>query len=364
LNDLLYKIALTKITGVGGITARHLVSQCGGVREVFEMSKKELMKLPSVGPILAEAIQSKEAFTTAEKELEFISKHDIQALFYTDAAFPQRMRNQHDSPFLLYYKGNADLNPPRVVGIVGTRKPTAHGESICHEIIEALQTYNIMVVSGLAYGIDVTAHRKCLDLGIPNIGAVAHGLSHIYPTEHRKVAAQMIECGGLITEHIHDVRPDPRHFPMRNRIIAGMCDALLVVETAAAGGSMITAEIAYSYNRDVFAVPGRVKDKYSQGCNFLIKNNKAALVESAQDIANNMNWELSDSPKAIQTHLFVELNDSEQRLIAFLNQQSDLSIDELSFKMELPPSEMASLLLGLEFKGLIKALPGKRFSVI
>jgi DNA processing protein len=364
MSDLLYKIALTKINGVGSITARQLVSYCGGAKEVFEASKKGLLAIPTIGPVTVEAILTSDALKKAEVELEFIEKHKIQALSYNDAAFPQRLKQQHDCPFLLYYRGNADLNHFRVVGIVGTRKPTPYGEAMCREIIEGLQSYNIMVISGLAYGIDVTAHKKCLELGIHNIGAIAHGFSSMYPSEHRKVAAQMIECGGLITEHTSEVQPDPRHFPMRNRLIAGICDALFVVETANSGGSMITAEIAHSYNKDVFALPGKTKDKYSQGCNLLIKNNKAALIESAEDIAKNMNWELLDEKKVIQTNLFVELNDVENKLVDILKVQGDRSIDELSYVFQLTPSEMASLLLNLEFKGVIKSLPGKRFCML
>ena len=365
MTDLLHKIALTKISGVGSITARQLVSHCGGAKEVFETSRQELLKIPSIGPVLVDALKSpQKALEEAEKELEFIEKHNIQALFYTDPAFPQRLKFQHDCPFLLYFKGNANLNHHRVVGIVGTRKPTPYGEQMCKEIIEGLKPYNIMVISGLAYGIDITAHKKSVDLGIENVGAVAHGLSLIYPNDHRKVAAKMIECGGILSEYTSEVQPDPRHFPMRNRLIAGMCDALLVVETAESGGSMISAELAFSYNKDVFAVPGRVKEKYSQGCNLLIKSNKAALVESAQDIANAMNWELLDAKKSIQTNLFVTLEPDEQRLVDMLNQNGTSSIDELSFKMNLPPSEMAVLLLNLEFKAVIKSLPGKRYATI
>ena len=365
MTDLLYKIALTKIAGVGSITARQLVSHCGGAKEVFETSRQDLLKIPSIGQVTVDALKaSAAALEEAEKELEFIEKHDIQALFYTDAAFPQRLKFQHDCPFLLYFKGNANLNHNRIVGVVGTRKPTPYGEMMCKEIIEGLKAYNVMIVSGLAYGIDITAHKKSVDLGIENVGAVAHGLSLIYPNDHRKVAAKMIECGGIITEYTSETPPDARHFPMRNRIIAGMCDALLVVETAESGGSMISAELAFSYNKDVFAVPGRTKEKYSQGCNLLIKTNKAALVESAADIATAMNWELLDAKKSIQTNLFVTLEPNEQRLIDILNQDGTSSIDVLSSKMNLLPSEMASLLLNLEFKAVIKSLPGKRYCAI
>jgi DNA processing protein len=364
MSDLLYKIALTKIMGVGGITARQLVSYCGSAQQVFEMSKKELLKIPSVGPVLVEALSNHKVIEEAKEELEFIEKHNIQALFYNDPAFPQRLKHQHDCPFLLYYKGNANLNHHRIVGVVGTRKQTPYGEAMCKEILEELAAYNIMVISGLAYGVDVTAHKKSLELGIENIGAVAHGLAHIYPTEHRKVAAKMVEMGGIITEHTSSTPPDPRHFPMRNRLIAGMCDALLVIETADSGGSMITAELAFSYNKDVFAVPGKVKDKYSQGCNLLIKNNKATLVESGKDLANAMNWELIDGQKVVQTSLFIELNSVEQAMVDFLKQEKEAGIDKISNHMGCTPSEMAALLLNLEFKGVLKALPGKRFTLV
>jgi DNA processing protein len=364
MSELLYKIGLSKIAGVGAVTARQLVSYCGSAKAVFEASKKELIKIPNIGTVLAEAVITQDVLAIAEKEIDYIAANNIKALTYTDAEFPQRLKFQHDCPFLLFYKGNADVNAARVVGIVGTRKPTTHGEQICKEIIEGLLPYNVLIISGLAYGIDITAHKKSLEMEIPNIGAVGHGLSHIYPTEHHKVAEKMVHCGGLLSEHTHDIKPDPRHFPMRNRLIAGMCDALLVVETALSGGSMISAELAFGYDKDVFAVPGRSKDKYSQGCNFLIKNNKAALVETAEDLANSMNWEVAGKQKIIQTNLFVELTAAEQKIYDFVKTKTDVGIDDIGFNTALEPSQIAINLLQLEFKNMIKVLPGKRYSVL
>lgn len=364
MEDLLYKIALIKTTGIGAVTARTLLSYCGSAQGVFEATKKELLKIPSIGEITTKAILEKTAFSEAEKELHFIEKNDIKALFYTDKAFPQRLRHYNDCPFLLFYKGNADLNYPRTVGIIGTRDATPQGKAICEEIVEGLQPYGVHIISGLAYGIDVTAHRKSVALQIPNIGVLGNGMNRLYPAEHSSIAMKMIECGGILTEYTSDTKSKAEHFPMRNRIVAALSDALIVVETAAKGGSMITADLAFGYNKDVFAVPGRLKDKYSEGCNALIKTEKARLIESAKDVAYIMRWEQMDAQKVIQHQLFLDLTTEEDVVFQLIKQHENISIDELSFKSKYPPSELATLLLTLEFKGAICSLPGKRYLAI
>lgn len=363
-DDLLYKIAITKVPKVGPITAKNLVSYCGGARAIFEASQKELMKIPGIGKTLAENIRHHDILEEAEKELEFIKANKVQCLFYTDEKYPQRLKHFNDSPVILYFKGNAELNHHRIVSIIGTRTPSAHGKAICEEIVEELADYNVLIISGLAYGIDVTAHKKSVLKNIPTVGVLGNGLSMIYPSEHSRVGEEMMENGGLLTEYTHRAGPDREHFPMRNRIVAGMCDALIVVETKEKGGSMITAELANGYNKDVFAIPGRARDKKFGGCNFLIKNHKALLIESGDDVVNIMRWEQIEKNKNIQKQLFVELSNKEQMVVDMLKKENEISIDKLSFTTKLQPSEVSSLLLGLEFKGLVKTLPGKRYMLV
>lgn len=364
MNELLYQIALTKIPSVGAVTARNLVSYCGNAQYVFTTSKKELLKIPNVGERIADHILRKEVLQEAEKELQFIEKEQIKTFFYLDKNYPTRLKHYADSPVLLYFKGTSDLNHLRIVGVVGTRQPTPQGLALCEEIIEDLKKYNVLILSGLAYGIDGAAHRKAVELDIPTIGVLGHGFQTIYPPQHRTLAAKMTFNGGLLTEFPSGTQPDRERFPMRNRIIAGLCDALVVIETAIRGGSMITAYMANEYNKDVFAVPGKVKDKLSQGCNHLIKTHKAMLLENAADIAYVMRWEETDAPKLIQQQLFVELEPQEKIIVNLLQETTEVGIDRLTYELQLPGSEMASLLLHLEFKGIVKSLPGKRYTLV
>ncbi len=366
MSDLLYQIAFTKISGIGPKTGRQIVSYCGGIKEVFNASKQQLAEISGIRKITLDAILNKTTFKEAEDEIKFLEKNkNIQPLFYLDPKYPQRLTSFKDAPLLLYYQGNTNLNHKRTVAIVGTRKPSELGKKICEKIIEDLQNYNVVIISGLAYGIDITSHQKCVDLKIPTIACLGHGLQMIYPSQHKRTAQQMIQNGGLLTEFTSKEKPDAAHFPMRNRIIAGLCDALIVIETAKKGGSMITAEIGNAYHKDVFAVPGRLNDEFSQGCNFLIKTHKAQLIESAEDIGYIMRWEKGkEKRKPQQKSLFIELNDDEKKLIEMIHLNDSISIDSLSYQTGWTHSRLASLLLDLEFKGLIKSLPGKRYILI
>jgi DNA processing protein len=364
MSELLYRIALTKIPKVGAVIAKTLISHCGSAEAVFKSSKKSLLKIPSIGEAIADSLLNQNVLTWAEKEYEYIQKNNINVLFHTDETYPQRLRDKNDCPVLLYYKGTADLNHSRIISIVGTRKPTAYGTRLCEEITEGLAQRNVLIVSGLAFGIDITAHRKCLEMSAPTIGIMGNGLQRIYPTEHREYARRMLENGGLLTEYPSDTDPDKMNFPMRNRIIAGMCDALLVVETAQQGGSMITAHMALAYGKEIFALPGRAGEKMAQGGNYLIKNNKATLVETAEDIAQSLLWQGEAAPKAYQLPLFPELTESEQIVVNILrNTEGGVLIDALSHQTQLSHSRIAATLLDLEFKGLVKSLPGKRYSL-
>ncbi len=361
MSDLFYKIALTKIPGVGAVLTKQLVAWCGGIQEVFTASKKDLLKIPGIGKKTLEGILAKSSLDEAEKEMLFLEKNkDVQTLFYLDKNYPARLRHFNDSPVMLYYRGNTNLDVHRTVAIVGTRKPSEHGKIACEDLVKGLKKYNPLVISGLAYGIDITAHRKCLEEGIPTVGALGHGLDMIYPASHRKTAHEMVKNGGLISEFTSAEGPDGPHFPMRNRIIAALSDAVIVVESGKKGGSVITAEIANSYNKDVFAIPGRLKDKMSEGTNHLIKINKAHLLTSADDIGYIMGWEKKTSGSG-QMPLFVELTPEEKNITNLLTGKDGEAIDAISYSTGMAQSELASLLLNMEFKGIVKSLPGKRY---
>lgn len=362
----LYQIALTLLPQVGPLTAKNLVSYCGSAEAVFKATRRELLKIPGIGTVVADSVLSASTFQLAEKELDFIEKNGVDCVFYTDDRYPTRLKQCPDGPVLLFFKGSSVhlLNSERVVAIVGTRQPTDYGKAVCEEIVEGLKPYNPLIISGLAYGIDITAHRKSNMLDIPNIGVLGHGLGSIYPSQHRGIALKMIENGGLLSQYIHSAKPDREHFPMRNRIIAGMCDALIVIETAASGGSMISAQLASDYDRDLFAIPGKINDPKSAGCNYLIQNGRAQLVCSATDMAEAMFWEKDGRKSPRQTQLLLDLSAEEENLLKNIRESPEIAIDQLAVASQLPPGELASTLLGLEFKGAIRTLPGKRYIVL
>ncbi len=364
MNDLIYKVALTKIPLVGAVTAKVLVSYCGGAREVFEAKKADLLKIPSIGEAIVGNVMDKKVLEDAERELVFIEENHIKPLFYLHKDYPQRMRPFNDAPIMLYYRGTADLNFRRTIGIIGTRTPSPQGLSICEELVEGLAPYNPLVISGLAYGIDVAAHKKSLEAGLETVAVLGHGLARIYPAQHKKVAMEMMGQGGLVTEFASHVGPERENFPMRNRIVAGLCDALIVVETAVKGGSIITVQQANGYSRDVFAVPGRVKDKFSQGCNFLIKKSMALLIENAADAMATLRWSREDdgqTPKSVQGRLFEELTEPEKQVVDLIQGAEEIGVDQLSYASKISQGDLASLLLNLEFKGIVRSLPGKRY---
>jgi DNA processing protein len=364
--SLLHQIALTLVPQIGAMTAKTLVSYCGSPEAVFQASRKELTRIPGIGPVIIHSIlQASDALQQAEQELRFLEQFGIQAIFYTDQCYPARLRQSADSPCLLYFKGsNLDmLEKERIVAIIGTRQPSDHGRRVCEDLVEGFLPYNVLIVSGLAFGVDITAHRKAVGLNIPNIGVLGHGLGSIYPAQHRSVAMRMLENGGLLSEYPHEAKPDREHFPMRNRIISGMSDLVVVVETAASGGSMITVQFAERQGREVFAVPGRPGDAKSLGCNYLIKSERAKLTESAADIAYRMGWDVAGATGNKQGKLFHELSETEDKLVQIIRSQPEIPIDQLTFLAELEPGLLASQILDLEFKGIIRTLPGKRYRV-
>lgn len=357
--QLLYQIGITLIPGIGDINGKRLIAHCGGVEALFKEKKSNLLTIPGLRKDMINAIKSAQILKRAEEELKFVEKKKIQPIFYLDNLYPHRLKHCIDGPIMLYYKGNADLNKSKVVAIVGTRNITIYGQELCEQLIQDLADLDVLIVSGLAYGIDTKAHKCALRNKMETIGVFGHGLDKVYPPENRELSKKMIEQGGLLTEFKSKSRTNPENFPKRNRIVAGMSDAVIVIESAVKGGALITADIANSYNRDVFAFPGRVSDRCSEGCNFLIKTNRAALIQHANDLKYIMGWDDIRKNKRIQKQLFVELDKEEQHIMNVLKQHQELGIDQLSILSELPISKIAAKTLSLEFKGLLYCLPGK-----
>lgn len=362
--ELIYQIALTQIPHIGDVTAKRLLDHFGNATDIFHARLHDLAHIPEVGTVRALQIKQFADFEKAEAEVSFIEKFRIQPVCYLDAQYPERLRQCHDSPALLYQKGNADLRAPRMLSVIGTRKPSLHGRDICEALIGELAPYGVTIVSGMAYGIDVIAHRAALAHKLPTIGVLGHGLDRIYPAVHKQVAADMVQqSGALLTDFTSGNEPDKQNFPKRNRIVAGITDATLVIESGVHGGSLITADIAFSYNRDVLAVPGRMNDELSAGCNALIKNNKAQLVTSASDIIQALGWELPVRKPVVQRTLFVALNTTEQAVVALFSNSAPRHIDDIYRSSTLPNSEVASAVLSLEMQSVLKSLPGRYYEM-
>ncbi len=360
--DLKYKIALSIIPNIGDILAKRVASYCGGAQAVFKEKSAALEKIPGIGCFHANAIINHSVFDRAEEEIHFIKKNEITPIFYQDAAYPKRLTHCEDSPVIVYFKGNCNFNSEKVISIVGTREATEYGKKMCENLIADLSIHNPIIVSGLAYGIDICAHKAAIDNNLSTVCGMAHGLDRIYPAVHKNTANKMLEKGGWLTDFTSNITPNRENFPRRNRIVAGISDATIVIESKAGGGSLITASIANSYNRDVFAFPGRIDDAYSVGCNNLIKQNKAALIQSAADVVYIMGWEQSKNNKAsVQKKLFVELNPEEERVVTILREKESVNVDDICLFAQLPMSKISSLLLTLEFSGIVKSLPGKMY---
>jgi DNA processing protein len=361
---LFYAIALTQTKGIGPNSAKNLIAYLGSPEAVFNEKFRALCKIPGIGISAAKSIKEAKALVTAEKELLFIEKNNIHPIYFTEKNYPFRLKECMDSPVLLYVKGNPELNSRKYISIVGTRDASAYGKNFCREFIASLseQLESFTIISGMAYGIDISSHKAAIENNVPTIGILGHGLDRWYPAPHRSIALKILERddSGFITEYASGTMPDKPNFVQRNRIIAGLCDALIVVESGTKGGSLISAEMAFSYNRDVFAVPGRIGDKYSAGCNGLIKQNKAALLESANDLIKYMNWHVPKNKKnAVQPSLFVDLNEEEEHIVSILNKYSDgIQVNELSLILNKPYSKVSAALLEMEFKNIVNCLPG------
>ncbi len=363
-NDLYYQVALTMVPNIGAIQAKILADHFITAENIFTAKKKDLECIEGIGSIKADSIKKFDNFKGAEAELLFIEKYQIQAFFLTDNAYPKRLLGCYDPPTVLYYKGNADLNQTKIVSIVGTRHNSDYGRALTEQLVEGLQSLNVLVLSGLAYGIDAIAHKAAVHNNLSTVGVLAHGLHTIYPPAHEPLAKQMLHNGGLLTEFGKDTAPDRHNFPRRNRVVAGMADCTVVVETAVKGGSMITAELANGYNRDVFAYPGKTTDSRSTGCNHLIKNNKAILLTGPDDLVEQMGWVNKKKQPKVQRQLFLSLTPGQQLLVDILKEKDSLHVDELFLKSGMNSSMVAATMLELEFENIIASLPGKMYKLL
>ena len=361
----LHQVALTYLNNIGPTLAKMLVSHFGDAESVFKATPGKLLRVPGIGEKIISQLNFRDALDKAESELRFIEKNEIGVIFYTDSAYPKRLKNCNDSPVLLFSKGNTNLNLQHVVSIVGTRNATEYGKQLCRQLVEELQQYNVLIVSGLALGIDVTAHKEAVKLNIPTVGVLGHGLDRLYPGQNRSTADKMVLNGALLSEYPSGTIPDKENFPQRNRIVAGMADATVVIEAGVKGGALITAEIANSYNRDVFAFPGRVGDDYSEGCNFIIRNNKAQLLTCAADLAYSMGWEKTSDVRPVEQFMLpIDLSRDEQTIFDVLRQNNGpVAIDDLTIKTNLPTSALAMNLLNMEMQGYLRSLPGKVYAL-
>lgn len=362
--DLFYLLALLKIDGVGDIMAKKLLNHFGNAETIFKTKINQIAAVDGVGTVLLNNLKDKSVFEKAEKELKFIGSNDIKVSFFQDENYPERLKHCFDSPVLIFSAGNINLKNKKIISIVGTRQITSYGTEFCKKLIEDLVPLDPVIVSGFAYGVDIVAHQLAMDFNLQTIGVVAHGLNQIYPKSHKKYMSQMEQNGGFITEFWSSSKPDKENFVRRNRIVAGMTEATIVIESADKGGSLITANLANDYNRDVFAVPGRVTDKYSQGCNNLIKTQKANVLTSAADLIYILNWDVTRKSEPVQKQLFVELESDEQKLYDFLLKNGKELLDIIALKCDFPIYKISGILLNMELKGVIRPLPGKLFEAI
>lgn len=362
-DEKIYQLALHLTNGLGSVLIRQLIAHFGSAQKIFQANLKSLTRVNGIGEATARIILQKKGFIEAEKELKKLETTGGQLLFYTDPEFPSRFKSLYDAPALIYGKGNFNLNEGRFVGIVGTRKATDYGKNTCEQIVEGLANQGITIVSGLAYGIDIATHRACLKNRVPTLGVMATGIDLIYPSTHAKTAQEMQANGGILTEYPLGTKPDFMRFPARNRIIAGLSDAIIVVEAADKGGALITAEYANNYNRDVFAVPGNLTNSYSTGCNQLIRTHKAQIFTGVNDLLDALSWLPSSSTPSVPPPLPEHFTQDESTVVALLRQKGEMPIDELGWESNISAGKLATLLLNLELQGFIRSLPGKRFGL-
>ncbi|MBN2892040.1 MAG: DNA-processing protein DprA [Bacteroidales bacterium] len=365
VDDLTYKLAISLLPGIGPIKARKLVSYVGSIEGIFKEKVSALEKIPGIGSILASKVNIDNVLDSAKKESEFISKYNIRPYFYLDSDYPKSLQKYDDSPLMIFVKGEFDFNKGKFISMVGTRKMSHYGGELCEKMISDLVKagFKPTIVSGLAYGVDHCAHNAALNNGLKTLAVLGHGLDMIYPSSHKELAKKIIENGALVTEFASSSKRDAANFVRRNRIIAALSTATVVVETPVKGGSLITAEFAVQYSKDVFTFPGRVGDKNSAGCNYLIKTNRAALIENADDLIYALSWEKSKK-SPLQAQVFVELNPDEEKIVQLLREQEFVNVDSIVYESKLPINKVLALLFNLEFNNIVKALPGRMYKLI
>ncbi|MNJ99373.1 hypothetical protein D3C87_171490 [compost metagenome] len=363
--ELLNTLALMRVDGVGDIVAKKLINHLGSAEAVFAAKKSQILAIDGIGEMVYNNLKNTTVFKLAEAEVKFVRDNKIKAVFYLEKEYPERLKHCVDGPVVLFTSGNIALEGRKTLSIVGTRQMTSYGADFCRKLIEDLAPLNPVIISGFAYGVDIHAHAIAMEQNLQTIGVVAHGLNQVYPKVHKKYVAKMEENGGFMTEFWSSSNPDKENFVKRNRIVAGLSEATIIIESADKGGSLITANIANDYNRDVFAVPGRITDKYSMGCNSLIRGQKANLLTDAADLIYMLNWQLEETKKKpVQKQLFIELDSEEQKVYDYLQKNGKELMDIIALQCEMPIFRISSLLLNMELKGVIRPLPGKLFEAI
>lgn len=364
ISELRYLLALTRTPNLGDISVKKLLAKVGSAEGIFNEKKTLLEKIDGIGQVRLQSLNRKDQLLEADKELQFITDHKIDWYYFQDPYYPELLKHSIDGPVLLFGKGNIDLKNKKIISVVGTRKATTYGTGFCEDLIAELSPLNPVIISGFAYGIDICAHRAALKNGLQTVACLAHGLNQIYPKSHKRYYSEIIENGGFLTEFWSSDAFDRTNFLRRNRVIAGISQATIVIESAEKGGSLVTADIANSYNREVFAVPGRVTDVQSKGCNSLIKHQKAHVLTSGADIIYHLGWELKEKPKAVQTQLFVELDDEEKQIFRYLKDKEKELLDSIAISCDIPVYKVATILMNMELKGVVRTLPGKLFELV
>lgn len=364
-DELLAILRLQHLPNIGDVIAKKLISHCGSPSAIFEDKRNQLLKIDGIGTQTIKHLFDREHLEAAEAEYRFISDNNIEWSYFLDPHYPNYLKHCIDGPILLFKKGNIDLENRKIISVVGTRNITSYGMAFCEEFIADIAPLNPIIVSGFAYGVDICVQKEAVKHGLQTIGCLAHGLNQIYPKVHAKYQSDVLKKGGFFTEFWSSSSPERENFLKRNRIIAGMSEATIVIESAEKGGSLVTADIANSYNRDVFAVPGRSTDKYSLGCNNLIKQQKAHILTSAADLIYLLDWEIAEKQSPlIQKQLFVDLDSTEQAIYSFLQKDGKQLLDSIALSCKIPIYQASSTLLGMEMKGVIRPLPGKLFEAI
>ena len=364
-NELRYTLALQRVPNLGDTTAKKLLRLVGSAEGIYKEKKSNLLKIDGVGAFKLKELSEKIQLDDADAEIQFVEDNKIEYSYFQDKLYPEKLKHCIDGPILFFQKGNIDIQNKKIISIVGTRKVTTYGKIFCEKLIEELSILNPIIVSGFAYGVDIIAHKAAIANGLQTIACLAHGFNQIYPKAHKKYVQQVEENGGFITEFWSSDAFDRNNFLKRNRIIAGLSQATIVIESATKGGSLVTADIANSYSREVFALPGRVTDPQSQGCNNLIKTQQAHMISSAADLIYMLGWELKEtSPRQQQIQLFVELTEEEKAVFNYLKKQDKEGLDNIAIASKIQTHKAASLLLSLELKGLVRPLPGKLYQTV